>query len=99
MSEVLFNGDVRSLTESEIEELLGTLKVKLDAPKNLADLLIAVGAAPSKTQARTFIEQKGVSVNGVLADDPNKVYGLEDTLCGKYLIVRRGKKNYYLAVL
>jgi len=99
MSEVLFNGDVRSLTESEIEELLGTLKVKLDAPKNLADLLIAVGAAPSKTQARTFIEQKGVSINGVLADDPNKVYGLEDTLCGKYLIVRRGKKNYYLAVL
>ncbi|MCI2111476.1 MAG: tyrosine--tRNA ligase [Bacilli bacterium] len=97
MSEVLFKGEVTGLNEKEIEELLGSLKVKLDGEKNLVDLLIAVGAAQSRTQARTFIQQNGVVVNGKPAVDPNKVYGTEDTLCGKYIIVRRGKKNYYLA--
>ncbi|MCI1245179.1 MAG: tyrosine--tRNA ligase [Bacilli bacterium] len=97
MSEVLFKGEVAILSEKEIEELLGSLKVKLDGEKNLVDLLVAVGAAQSKTQARTFIQQNGVVVNGESATDPNKVYGTEDALCGKYIIVRRGKKNYYLA--
>lgn len=97
MSSVLFNGDVSSLNEKEIEELLGSLKVKLEAPKTLLDLLLAVGAATSKTQARTFVEQKGVLVNGVLAEDPNRLYGPSETLCGKYFIIRRGKKNYFLA--
>jgi tyrosyl-tRNA synthetase len=75
MSGALFSGDVASLSESEIVELLGSFKFKLDGPKNLVDLLIAVGAAPSKTQARTFIEQNSVSINGEKATDPAKVYG------------------------
>lgn len=99
MSEVLFKGDVSTLNEKEIEELLGSLKIKLDAPKSLVDLLIAVGAAPSKTQARTFVEQNGVVINGKPAADPNHIYGKDETLCGKYLVIRRGKKNYYLAEL
>jgi len=60
--------------------------------------LVAVGAAPSKTQARTFIEQNSVSINGEKATDPNKIYGQDDAKFGKYLIIRRGKKNYYLGV-
>ena len=99
MSSVLFSGDVASLNEKEIEELLGSLKVKLEAPKTLLDLLIAVGAATSKTQARTFVEQKGVLINGTLAEDPNRLYGPAETLCGKYFVIRRGKKNYFLAEL
>lgn len=98
MSEVLFNGDVSSLNEREIVELLGSLTVKLEGEKSLVDLLVSLGAAPSKTQARTFIEQNSVSINGVKVNDPAKVYGQKDAMFGKYLIVRRGKKNYYLGV-
>jgi tyrosyl-tRNA synthetase len=98
MSGALFSGDVASLSESEIVELLGSLKFPLDGPKSLVDLLIAVGAAPSKTQARTFIEQNSVSINGEKATDPAKVYGPSEAKFGKYLIIRRGKKNYYLGV-
>ena len=98
MSGALFSGDVASLSEKEIVELLGSLQFKLDGAKNLVDLLVAVGAAPSKTQARTFIEQNSVSINGEKATDPNKIYGQDDAKFGKYLIIRRGKKNYYLGV-
>jgi tyrosyl-tRNA synthetase len=98
MSGALFSGDVASLSEDEIVELLGSLKFPLDGAKSLVDLLIAVGAAPSKTQARTFIEQNSVSINGEKATDPAKVYGPSEAMFGKYLIIRRGKKNYYLGV-
>ncbi len=96
MSNVLFSGDVAGLSAKQIEELLGSLKVKIPAEISLIDLLVLLGAAKSKTEARTFISQNGVSVNGEKATDMNKVYTIADAMAGKYLIVRRGKKNYYL---
>ncbi len=96
MSNVLFSGEVNTLNEKEIEELLGSLKMKLDGDINLTDLLIKVGAATSKTQARTFISQNSVAVNGEKETDPNKVFTKEQAMFGKYLVVKRGKKNWYL---
>jgi tyrosyl-tRNA synthetase len=96
MSEALFKGEVKDLTEKEIEELLGSLKTKLSGEQNIVDLLVAVGAAPSKTQARTFVQQNSVSVNGDKVIDPAALYGVKQAMFGKYLIIRRGKKNYYL---
>lgn len=99
MSEVLFSGEVESLTEPELEDLLGSLKSHIEEGTNLTDLLIAVGAAPSKTQARTFISQNSVSVNGEKENDPAKVFTKKEAMFGKYLVIRRGKKNYYLGEL
>lgn len=99
MSEVLFSGEVQTLSETEIEELLGSLKVKVETPISVLDLLVKVGAAQSKTQAKTFVSQNSVSINGEKISDLEKAFGKEDSLFGKYLIIRRGKKNYYLAVL
>lgn len=99
MSEVLFSGDVASLNAEEIEELLGSLKVAVATPISLLDLLVKVGAAQSKTQAKTFVAQNSVSVNGEKATDPESIYDESKALCGRYLIVRRGKKNYFLGVL
>lgn len=96
MSEVLFSGEVQSLSESEIEELLGSLKVKLEGEMGLMDLLVKLGAAQSKTQAKTFIEQNSVSLNGAKICDLTKKVSKDDALFGHYVIVRRGKKNYYL---
>lgn len=98
MSQVLFSGDVKKLTEQEIIELLGSLETKLEGETPLLDLLVKVGAAPSKTQAKTFVEQNSVMVNGEKATDPAHVYSKAEAMFGKYLIIRRGKKNYYLGV-
>jgi tyrosyl-tRNA synthetase len=96
MSSVLFTGAVQNLTASQIEEILGSLKMKLPEEINLVDLLVLLGAAKSKTEARTFITQNSVSINGEKVTDANKNYTISDAMAGKYLIVRRGKKNYYL---
>ena len=96
MSNVLFTGEVASLDEKGIEEVLGSLKVQLNGEINILDLLVKVGAAQSKTQAKTFVVQNSVTINGEKALDSTKSYSKSDALYGKYLIVRRGKKNYFL---
>lgn len=96
MSEVLFTGNVASLSEKQIVELLGSLETPLEEGLSLVDILVKLGAAQSKTQARTFIAQNSVSINGEKVTDEAKVFTKEDAMHGKYLIVRRGKKNYFL---
>lgn len=96
MSQVLFTGEVASLTEKEIVELLGSLEVPLEEGITLTDALVKVGAAQSKTQARTFLSQNSVMLNGEKVTDGEKPLNKADALHGKYLIIRRGKKNYFL---
>ena len=96
MSEALFSGEVASLSDKAIEELFGSLKKKLEGPLMLEDLLITLGAASSKREARTFAEGNSVLVNGEKILDPKAMIDPSKALYGRYVIVRRGKKNYYL---
>ncbi|MDY5440634.1 MAG: tyrosine--tRNA ligase [Candidatus Enteromonas sp.] len=96
MTEALFQGNVASLTGHQIETLFGDSKKKLEEGTMLEDILIALGAASSKREARTFATGNSVLVNGVKETDPKKVFSASDAIEGKYLVVRRGKKNYYL---
>lgn len=98
MSEVLFSGDVSSLSENAIEELFGNMKVEIE-PQMLEDLLITLKAASSKREAREFIKNGAVSINGVKENEATALIDSSKALYGKYIIVRRGKKNYYLGVL
>ncbi|MFA6755076.1 MAG: tyrosine--tRNA ligase [Bacilli bacterium] len=96
MSNVLFTEEFDKLSEEEINELFGSMKIKLEQNLPLEDILIAIKAASSKREAREFIKNNAVSINGKKVNDNSKVFTKSDTLFGKYLIVRRGKKNYYL---
>ena len=96
MSEALFSGNVASLKENEIEELFGEMKKPLEGPMLLEDLLIYLGAATSKREARTFIQGNSVLINGEKVNDLTKTISPEEAMYGKYVIVRRGKKNWYL---
>jgi len=99
MSEALFSGDVKSLSESQIEELFGSMKKEIEGDKLLEDLLIELGSATSKREARTFIQGNSVLLNGEKCADLTKVVSKADAMFGKYILVRRGKKNWYLAVI
>ena len=100
ISEVLFSGDVGALSGREIEEAFKDVpSAEIQGDIGLIDLLIEVKAAPSKRQAKQDIESGAVSVNGTRITDLNKTLQAEDRLEGKYIVIRRGKKNYYLAKL
>lgn len=96
MSEVLFKGDITSLNQKQLEEIFGDLTVEVEGELMLEELLIRIGAASSKREAREFINGNSVLVNGVKVTETTKIISRQDSLFGTYTLIRRGKKNYYL---
>lgn len=96
MSEVLFSGEIKSLSKENIEELFGGFKVEQPKGLLIEDLLIAIKAASSKREAREFISGNAVAINGEKVCDLTHVVDEKDALFGEYVVIKRGKKNYYL---
>jgi tyrosyl-tRNA synthetase len=101
ITQALFSGNVQDLSAGEIEEAFKDLPSTTieDTTMGLVDLLIAAGAAPSKRQARTDIESGAITINGTRVTELDKQVSDLGTIGGSYLIIRRGKKNYYLLKL
>ena len=96
VTHAFFSGDVKNLTEEQIENVLGGGNViELDSSLPLEDLLILIKAASSKREAREFIAGNSVLVNGDKVNSNIEV-SKENALFNKYTIIRRGKKNYFL---
>jgi tyrosyl-tRNA synthetase len=60
---------------------------------SVADLLVASGLCKSKSEARRTIEQGGAYVNNLKVDSTEAVPAETDLLQGRYLVLRRGKRN------
>ncbi len=100
VSEKLFAGDFMGLAVKDI--LTGmkgvpTFKFTEDAP--LVDVLVNNGMASSKREAREFIKNNAISVNGEVINDETAIIKKDIALEGKVIIFRRGKKKYYLGEL
>ena len=96
MSEVLFSNDIKSLSKENIVELFGDLEVVQPKGLLLEDMLIAIHAASSKREAREFINGNSVAINGEKVTDLAHVVDDKDALFREYVVIKRGKKNYYL---
>ncbi|MFA6110981.1 MAG: tyrosine--tRNA ligase [Candidatus Latescibacterota bacterium] len=98
ISRALFYGDFRDLTEEEIREGFHDVPTcRLEGTESsLIDLLVASGASPSKRQARQDVQSGAVYLNGERCADLERVVRRQDGLHGRYHILRRGKKSYYL---
>lgn len=100
MSEVLFTGEFKKLTKEEIEEVFkGYKKINVVNNQNIVDLLINMGIASSKREAREFITSNAININGEKVNDLEYVINDNDFMYGEYIIVRRGKKNYYIGII
>ena len=99
ISQSLFTGDVSKLSEKELEEAfkgIDTFKIKDNI--NIVDLLVEEGIVSSKREAREFIQQGSISINGEKVTDLEYNISSDKLLHNKYLIIRRGKKKYYIGV-
>ncbi len=66
---------------------------------SLLDLIaVASDVFPSKGEARKMTTQGGVSLNKSKVTDPARIITTADLLQNKYLLIQRGKKNYYLLI-
>lgn len=97
ITEALFSGVVANLSSDEIAigfKDVPSLTVNEDLA--LIELLVAVGAASSKREAREFITNNGIRVNGIKQNDLGFIVQKQHALYGKFTVVRRGKKKYFL---
>ncbi len=69
----------------------------LEAGIGILSLMTAVGAAASNGEARRLVEQGGVSLNNERVADPGFVAGIDDLAGTTTLVIRVGKKRYFLA--
>ena len=98
ISNALFNGDIKSLSASEIEMGFNDLPCMLiEEGTSLVDLLIKLEVATSKREAREFLKGGAVSMNGEKVTDENHLVTKLDAIEGKFIVLRRGKKKYALA--
>jgi len=105
ISQALFSDDYSTLDVDDFEQLamdgLPSLQVS-SWDKTIVDILVESTLARGNKQAREFISNAAVSVNG----EPCRQTGETDSPLrqfkaahGKYLIIRRGKKNFCLVIL
>lgn len=99
VSNALFSGDFTSLTASEIEMGFADLDKVNGQNKPLIDLVIEAKLATSKREAREFIANGAITVNGNKVTDFNHILTNEEAIDNKYVMLRRGKKKYALVVL
>lgn len=99
MTAALFSGDVATLRPGDITELFNNVMKPLELGQKLEDVVFLLGAASSKREAREFITKNAILLNGQKYNDPQLIVDKNYFLHGKYLIMRRGKKNYYVGEL
>jgi tyrosyl-tRNA synthetase len=96
-SRALFGqGDLDRLDEATLAAALreaSVAELKAGAPDGIVDLLVASGLSASRGAARRTIGEGGVSVNNVRIDSDEWAPQASDFLHGRWLVVRRGKRN------
>ena len=82
LSECLFTGEVKDLTDEEIEMVfkgVPTIETKEDT---IINIMVNNDIASSKREAREFLSNNAITLDGEVINDENHI--------------RRGKKKYYL---
>jgi len=96
ISEALFSGNVKDLTAEEIEMGFNDFPSIEGKEYTLAEALIDAGLAKSKREAREFIRNDAVLVNGEKVVDEAALVSKATAIGNKFIVLRRGKKLYAL---
>jgi tyrosyl-tRNA synthetase len=100
-SSVMFGGGIQGISESAFADVVGEVP-NIDATTEqfngegtgLIDLVVQTGLCPSKGQARKDIAAGGIYVNNERSNDIARHLTTDDLLFDKYLLLRKGKRNY-----
>ena len=97
ISESLFSGDIKNLSVKEIEQAFNGIEpYRINEDKNIVDLLVEASICSSKREAREFITNGSIYLNGDRTTDLELIINKDVAMDGKYVIIRRGKKKYFV---
>ena len=94
-------GDIESLSEDDLHSMEGIVKSfyemeKINAGIDVVSLLAETSIYPSKGEARKAVQGGAVSINRKKVDAVDVQILANELLYDKYLLIQKGKKNYYL---
>jgi tyrosyl-tRNA synthetase len=100
-SRILFGAEISGLTATEIEDIFADVpssQLSKDAVRGAAivDLLVQTGFLKSKGEARRSIIEGGLYINNRRVSEVEQLVSDEDIIEGKFVVLRRGRKNYHL---
>ena len=85
------------MTKQDIADLFDEQDMKtVESNIGIVDMVVNVGAASSKREAREFISSGAVSINGEKITDNTITISDDMFIDNTYIIIKRGKKNYYI---
>ncbi len=102
-SAIFFGGEITEVSDKELLDIFSDvpsceLRKSIFDPEGypIVELLVTSGAAKSKGEARRFIQGGGIYLNNRRVEEVEKKIALKETIHGKYLVLRRGGRNYWL---
>ena len=102
ISEALFSGNVQNLSADQIEMSFKDVP-SIEAPREETDLVTflvdVTKISPSRRQAREDIQNGAIYLKGERIQDLNHVVSEKDSYDGRFILVRRGKKRYFMVHL
>lgn len=95
---------IEEMTEADLNAIEGIVTARFPASTyhtgvDLVSLLADTAVFPSKGEARKMIQNGGLSINRKKMEQPSTIMDASMLLHGKYLLVQKGKKNYYLLIV
>mgnify|MGYP003308215891 CR=1 FL=1 len=99
ISEALFSGNIADLSVNEIEDGLKDVPSFTVESDTLLDTLVNNKIAASRREAREFLNNGSITINGEKVSDENLIVDSSLAIENKLVIIRRGKKKYYLGIV
>ena len=100
LSEVLFSGHVKELSSDELELVFKNMPhVNAENGLNIVDFLVNTGICSSKREAREFVVSSSITINEERINDVNTIVDHSLSINDDTLVVRKGKKKYFIVKL
>lgn len=101
LSQALFSGNISDLSVKQIQSVFsGVPSFEAEShAKNIVDFLVDGGVEKSKRQAREDVQNGAITINGEKVTDVAFEVDPQSHYEGQYVLVRRGKKKYFLGIV
>lgn len=97
ISEALFSGNIKNLSSEELLEAFNNIpSSEIKEDMNIIDLLVLTGICQSKREAREFVSNSSISINGDKVNDLDFIVKKENAIVDNFTIIRKGKKKYFV---